>query len=158
MGFVWTAIMFGKIELVINTDFSSNYMYTFCLLQNSKEIELLYNKVEHKSEHKRLVGKVLDKKLAKAVPKNVEIAIKNLLDGDMWPLVLSIHSEFSRKLKKMFCHTYYIIVVFVVLINLFKYNTYPITHNIEGTKYFLHTHDLYIFKLTCSYQVTEFTN
>ncbi len=91
--------MFGKLEMVIYLKMSSNYLDTFCLLQDSKAITVLYNKLEHKSELKRLVGKVLDKKLAKAVH---EITIKNLLEWDMWPLLLSIHSEFIRKLNIMF--------------------------------------------------------
>ena len=110
--------MFGKLEMVIYLKMSSNYLDIFCLLQDSKAITVLYNKLEHKSELKRLVGKVLDKKLAKAVPENVEITIKNLLEWDMWPLLLSIHSEFIRKLNIMF------FCVCLILIYLFKYNTF----------------------------------
>ena len=65
---------------------------SLCILQGPKDsfkFESLYKK------HRTTVGRILDKMLVKIYPPKTEcVSMKNILDWDLWPLLITIHSMF----------------------------------------------------------------
>ena len=68
---------------------------SLCILQgpqDSFKVESLYSKLK---KHRTTVGRILDKMLGKIYPPKTEyVSMKTILDWDLWPLLITIHSMF----------------------------------------------------------------